>query len=277
MTERLPTSGLSPESSRQSEDRPGGNRIEVVDVTHQFVGRGGDTLTAVRDISFEINAGEFVAIVGPSGCGKSTLLNIISGLAKATQGEVRIGGELLNGVRSDVGYMPARDSLLPWRTCRQNVELPLELQHQLSARQRTETANSILESVGLQGFEGHYPSALSHGMRQRVAVARTFATVPQILLMDEPFSALDAQTKIVVQDLFLDIWEKQHQTVLLITHDVMEAVALADRVVVLSARPGIVKSVHKIDLPRPRSVRRLLSEEPRFQQYLHAIWEDLDV
>ncbi|MER5908913.1 ABC transporter ATP-binding protein [Streptomyces sp. NPDC001982] len=253
------------------------NEMKLCDLTHRFRTPEGKVMTAVEDISLTVSPNEFVAIVGPSGCGKSTLLNIISGLLRPTQGQVLLGGQATNGVSRDVGYMPARDSLLPWRTCRENVEFPLELQHQGTRRERAQVATELLSAVGLEGFESHFPSALSHGMRQRVAVARTFATSPRILLMDEPFSALDAQTKIVVQDLFLKMRESRQQTVVLITHDVMEAVALADRVVVLSPRPGRIRSIHEIDLPRPRSVRHLLFDEPKFQGYLHGIWGDLDV
>jgi NitT/TauT family transport system ATP-binding protein len=251
--------------------------IEIRGLSHHFVSPGGKSVSTLEDISLNVAPGEFVAIVGPSGCGKSTILNIVSGLLDVAEGEISIGGKKVQGVSKELVYMPARDSLFPWRTCKKNVELPLELQGILTPKERGERAEMLLNAVGLNGFADYFPSSLSHGMRQRVAVARTFATSPRILLMDEPFSALDAQTKIVVQDLFLKIWEEEKQTVLLITHDVMEAVALADRVVVLSARPGKIKSIHNIDLERPRSVRKLLFDEPKFQKYLHAIWEDLDV
>lgn len=251
--------------------------IRIDGLTHQFVNPKGEGVPTLSDVSFDVAQGEFVAIVGPSGCGKSTILNILSGLITATEGKLEIHGQPVAGVRRDLVYMPARDSLFPWRNCRKNVEFPLELQGELDAKARSKRAEELLASVGLAGFADYFPSSLSHGMRQRVAVARTFSTSPRVLLMDEPFSALDAQTKIVVQDLFLKIWEQEKQTVLLITHDVMEAVALADRVVVLSARPGRIKSIHEIDLPRPRSVRKLLFDEPKFQKYLHSIWRDLDV
>lgn len=250
--------------------------IVIDDVTHRFPGKQLST-PAVENIELTIEEGEFVAIVGPSGCGKSTLLNLISGLLRPTKGVVTVDSSPVEGVRESVGYMPARDSLLPWRTASGNVEFPLELRGGLDRKAREQRAGELLRAVGLTGFEDNFPSALSHGMRQRAAVARTFATSPRVLLMDEPFSALDAQTKIVVQDLFLQIWEAQKQTVVLITHDIMEAVALADRVVVFSRRPGRIKSIHEIDLPRPRNVQHLLFEEPRFQQYLKDIWGDLDV
>ncbi len=250
--------------------------IKIDDVIHTFTSKRG-VVNAIENITLDIAEGEFIAIVGPSGCGKSTLLNIISGLLPATEGVVHVDGSRVAGPSNSVGYMPARDSLLPWRTALQNVEFPLEIQSRMDRAQRHERAKELLAAVGLRGFEDRFPSALSHGMRQRTAVARTFATSPRVLLMDEPFSALDAQTKIVVQDLFLKFWEQQRQTVVLITHDVMEAVALADRVVVFSSRPGRIKAIHDIDLPRPRSVQQLIFEEPRFQHYLREIWSQLDV
>jgi NitT/TauT family transport system ATP-binding protein len=168
--------------------------------------------------------------------------------------------------------MPGRDALLPWRTAIKNVEFPLKLQHGLSARERGDRARELLAVVGLEGFESYYPYALSAGMRQRVAIARTFATSSTVLLMDEPFSALDAQTKVHVQDIFLSMWEREQRTVLLITHDVVEAVALADKVVVFSAAPGTVRSTYEVDVPRPRSVQHLIFEDPVFQDYLKTIW-----
>jgi NitT/TauT family transport system ATP-binding protein len=246
-------------------------------VTHVFAPRGAaDAVTAIRDVTLSIRPAEFTAIVGPSGCGKSTLLNLISGLRAPSRGTVRVHDEPVLGVRHDIGYMPARDALLPWRTVQKNVEFPMEVGTQrFSGADRRERARELIEAVGLRGFESFYPHALSQGMRQRVAIARTFATSPSILLLDEPFSALDAQTRVQIQDLFLSIWEREHHTVLLITHDVMEAVALADRVVVFSASPGTIKAVYDVNLPRPRSVEHLLFEEPVFQEHLRMIWRDL--
>lgn len=279
MTRNRP--GLTSTMSSPVSQRPGGSSsaaadIVIEDVAHVFEAPDrGAGMPAIRDISFEIKSGEFAAVVGPSGCGKSTLLNLISGLLKPTQGRLLVKGEPVTGVRHDVGYMPARDALLPWRTVQKNVEFPLELQHELSAKERRERARELLASVGLAGFESYYPHAISQGMRQRTAIARTFATNPDILLMDEPFSALDAQTRVHVQDLFLSMWEEQHHTVVLITHDVVEAVALADKVVVFSAAPGTLKAIYDVDLPRPRSVEHLLFEEPVFQDHLRMIWSDL--
>ena len=259
--------------SAPTDRRAGG--VSANNVTHFFPAPKSGALPAIRDVSFEIEDGEFAAIVGPSGCGKSTLLNLISGLIAPTRGRLVVGGEDVTGVRTDVGYMPGRDALLPWRTAIKNVEFPLELQHGLSARERRDRARELLAVVDLEGFESYYPYALSAGMRQRVAIARTFATSSTVLLMDEPFSALDAQTKVHVQDIFLSMWEREQRTVLLITHDVVEAVALADKVVVFSAAPGTVRSTYEVTLPRPRSVQHLIFEDPVFQDYLKTIWADL--
>lgn len=249
--------------------------IEIHDVTQRFRTPTGDSFSAIEEINLEIREGQFVAIVGPSGCGKSTLLNIISGLLPPSQGTVLVKGDPVEGVQQHVGYMPARDSLLPWRSVQRNVEFPLEIQRRLTEDERTERVLNLLDSVGLAGFADYYPHAISQGMRQRVAIARTFATQPEILLLDEPFSALDAQTRVVIQDLFLSIWEREHRTVVLITHDVAEAVALADRVVVMTPRPGRIKSTYEIDLTRPRSVEHLMFEEAQFQRHLKQIWKDL--
>jgi NitT/TauT family transport system ATP-binding protein len=171
--------------------------------------------------------------------------------------------------------MQGRDALLPWRTVKKNVEFALEMRRGLGANERGRIAQDLIDGVGLHGFETYYPHALSQGMRQRVAIARTFATKPDIMLLDEPFSALDAQTRVQVQDLFLGMWERERHSVILITHDVMEAVALADKVVVFTSAPGRVRSVYEVDLPRPRSVERLLFEEPAFGDHVRRIWADL--
>ncbi len=244
-------------------------------VTHRFAAPGGREITAIRDVTIEIPAEGFTAVVGPSGCGKSTLLNLISGLMKPTEGRVIVRDAEVTDVRGDIGYMPARDALLPWRTVIGNVEFALEMQGAHSSKRRSDMARTMIEAVGLGGFENYFPHALSHGMRQRTAIARTFITNPDIMLLDEPFSALDAQTRVHVQNLFLSMWERARHTVVLITHDVMEAVALADRVVVFSSAPGTVKAAYDIAFPRPRVVENLLFNEPRFREYLKQIWSDL--
>ncbi len=268
--------GRAPAPSGQATEavRGGGGEIELEEISHVFRTRNAPGVRALTDVTFSVDKGHFLAVVGPSGCGKSTLLNIISGLLMPTSGRVTVKGKPVTQIRHDVGYLPSQDSLLPWRTVVQNVEYPLSLQG-VSRAERHQRSRRMLEAVGLGGFEHYYPHALSQGMRQRVAIARLFATDSDLVLMDEPFSALDAQTRVLVQDLFLSIWEKEHRTVVLITHDVSEAVALADRVVVFSSAPGTVLSVHDIDLPRPRSVERLIFDNVVFQEYMRLIWRDL--
>jgi NitT/TauT family transport system ATP-binding protein len=215
-----------------------------------------------------------VAIVGTSGCGKSTLLNMIAGLNRPTGGKVSVFGRKVDGIAPRVGYMFQTDSLLPWRSVIANVEVGLELAGIPKAKRR-EAALKQLAEIGLRGFENHWPSELSGGMRQRASLARTWLTEPEILLMDEPFGALDSQTKLMIQEAFLSVWEKKRQTVLLVTHDIEEAIAMADRVIVMSARPGQIKSQYLIELERPRSLVALRSD-PRFHHYWQQIWSDLE-
>ena len=229
-------------------------------------------MDAVDELSLDIAPGEFVAIVGPSGCGKSTLMNVISGLMHPTHGTVRIDGQLVSGIQSNIGYMPSRDALLPWRTALRNVEYGLEFRNVKNAH---EIARRGIARVGLAGFEDHYPAELSHGMRQRVAIARTFASSPEIMLMDEPFSALDALTRVRMQELFLEMWESERKTVVLVTHDATEAIALADRVVVLTDRPARIKSIITVGFSRPRSVRELIRRH-EFQDVLTSVWDQLE-
>jgi NitT/TauT family transport system ATP-binding protein len=219
--------------------------------------RAARQLTALTDINLEVPAGQFVALVGASGCGKTTLLNMLAGLRQPTSGDVLIDGRPATLPNLDVGYMFARDALLPWRSARKNVELPLETRG-WSGQRRRERSREMLDLVGLTGRENQYRLQLSQGMRQRVALARTLAADPSILLMDEPFAALDARTKLTLQAEFLRIWE-QHQgsqkrkTVIFVTHDLQEAVLLADRVVVMLPNPGRIAEDRVVDLPRPRS------------------------
>lgn len=240
--------------------------IEIERVNHRF----GDTVTAVSDANIRIEAGEFVSIVGPSGCGKTTLLNLLAGLLDLQEGHMTVAGKPPMAGRHDVAYMLARDCLFPWRTAIDNVMLGGEFRGVPAARRR-ERALEILSHVGLAGFENHHPKALSHGMRQRVALARTFSLDSPVLLMDEPFGALDAQTKMQLEDVLLDLWSKERRTVLFITHDLAEAVMLSDRVIVMSARPGRILVDIKIDLPRPRSVRAL-QKDPQFHAIYAEVW-----
>jgi NitT/TauT family transport system ATP-binding protein len=208
--------------------------------------------TAIKDFSLSIDKGEFVAIVGPSGCGKSTLLDIISGLSKANSGNIFIDGNAITGPALDRGFVMQGYALFPWRTVRKNVEFGLELK-KVPKKERANISQEYLELVGLNGFEERYPHELSGGMRQRVAIARSLAYEPEVLLMDEPFAAVDAQTRETLQDELLKIWEKTNKTIIFVTHSIEEAVLLADRVVVLTKNPGTIKEVVEIDLPRPRT------------------------
>lgn len=243
--------------------------IAVESVTHRF--GDAEAATAIDNVSFTIAPGEFVALIGASGCGKTTLLNMMAGLVTPTSGRVlRAGTDAFPPDRS-VGYMTARAGLLPWRRARENVELGLELRG-VARRERAVRANAMLETVGLGGFERSYPSQLSHGMRQRASLARTLVVDPAYLLMDEPFAALDAQTKLRVESEFIRIWEQGQQTVVFVTHDLEEAVALADRVIVLSSRPGRVKGEVKIPIDRPRALEGIRFD-PRFQECAKGLWE----
>jgi len=231
---------------------------------------------AVADIDLDIKPGEFVSIVGPSGCGKTTLLNFAAGLLPPNVGSGRflVGGKAPVAGSRDVAYMLARDALCPWRTTLANAELGMEIRG-VAKETRRQRAAELLQKVGLAGFENVYPKALSHGMRQRVALARTFAMDSAILLMDEPFGALDAQTKLQLEDVLLSLWQRERRTVVFITHDLSEAVAMSDRVVVMSARPGRIIADMPIRLARPRSVRAL-QRDPAFHEIYAKVWTTLE-
>jgi len=248
--------------------------VELDDVSLVFDGSTADErVLALDSVSLDIPVGQFVAVVGPSGCGKTTILNMLAGLLKPTVGSVKRHGKVVDGPSNDIGYMLARSALAPWRTARANVELGLEI-NGVSKRERRERAIDLLERVGLADFAGHFPSQLSQGMRQRVSIARTFAIDPDLWLMDEPFAALDAQTRILVQLQFLQLWGESGQTVILVTHDLEEATLLADRVIVIGARPGYIKSDMLIDLERPRHIDELRFDS-RFADLEHQIWKEL--
>jgi NitT/TauT family transport system ATP-binding protein len=248
--------------------------IEVAGVSSNVAGRDGKRVDILTRIDLEIAPGEFVALVGPSGSGKSTLLNIISGLIKPSTGSVSIFDSQGGTSRPRIGYMFQSDALLPWRTILANVKCGLQLAGGAQAEMDV-LARHMLEQLGLKGFENHYPAELSGGMRQRASLARTWVTNPDVLLMDEPFGALDSHTKLVIRASFLDFWEQHRKTVVLVTHDLEEAVAMADRVIVMSARPGRIKAEYRIDLPRPRSVVDLRAD-PLYLQYWRQIWNDLE-
>jgi NitT/TauT family transport system ATP-binding protein len=245
--------------------------LVIDDVVMRFQTPEGP-LVAVDHMSFNVKPGEFVSIIGPSGCGKSTLFNIVGGLVSGYKGNVTVSGERVSGPHPAIGMVFQEESTFPWRTVLDNVAFPLEIQG-VSKAERFERARHFIDMVGLRGFERRYPAELSGGMRQRVSIARTLAFQPKILLMDEPFGALDEQTRLLLGDKVLQIQQELKQTTLLITHSITEAVQLSDRVVVMTYRPGRVKRIIDINLPRPRSSEVVSSEA--FGRYVAEIWGDL--
>jgi NitT/TauT family transport system ATP-binding protein len=251
-------------------DKAAGACVEIKGVQHFFESPQGALVQALQETSLVVEPGEFVAIVGPSGCGKTTLLNLIGGLIQPTEGQVLVEGEVPRAGAPNLGYLFARDSLLAWRTAAGNVSLPLEIRG-VPRKERNERVTEILKAVGLKDFADSHPSQLSHGMRQRVALARMLVSNPTTLLLDEPFSALDAQTRLLMHFRFLSIWEKHKSTVLLITHDLGEAITLADRVIVFSRRPGQIKKEYQINIPRPRRVTELQANA-RYHELFQQMW-----
>lgn len=249
-------------------------RLELRGVGRTFTTRDGAATVALEDIDLSFRDGEFVCVVGASGSGKSTLLRIIDGLIGATAGEVLVSGQPVSGPGPDRAMVFQQDCLLPWRTVVDNIAYGLHLAKVPKAQARAR-AQRYLELVGLSTFENHYPHQLSGGMRQRANVARALAVDPQILLLDEPFAALDSQTREIMQAELLRIWSDDQKTVVFITHQIDEAVYLSDRVVVLSARPGTVREIVEIDLPRPRSLHVKRTET--FGRYVDHIWSLIEV
>ncbi len=244
----------------------------VVDKVFKRFGEGPGAVTAVDRVSFDVRPGEFVAVIGPSGCGKSTLFNIIGGLLDEYSGDVRVDGQRVAGPHPAIGMVFQEESTFPWRNVLDNVAFPLELRGVAKA-QRLERAKQLIDLVGLDGFETRMPAELSGGMRQRVSIARTLVSQPEILLMDEPFAALDEQTRLLLGDKITQIQQDLRQTTLLITHNLTEAVQLSDRIVVMTYRPGQVKRIIEIDLPRPRTSDVVSSDA--FGHYVAEIWADL--
>jgi NitT/TauT family transport system ATP-binding protein len=245
--------------------------LVVEDIVKRFDTPDG-ALTAIDRISFTVAPGEFFAVIGPSGCGKSTLFNVIGGLIDGYQGRVAVAGETVRGPHAAIGMVFQEESTFPWRTVVENVAFPLEIAGVAKA-ERVERARHFVNLVGLAGFERRYPAELSGGMRQRVSMARTLASEPKIMLMDEPFAALDEQTRLLLGDKVLQIQQELKQTTLLITHNITEAVQLSDRILVMTYRPGRVKRVVSIDLPRPRTSEIVSSDA--FGHYVAQIWSDL--
>ena len=245
-------------------------------VTCSFAAKGGEgkSYTAVKDVTLSIGEGEFVSVVGPTGCGKSTLLNVAAGLLKPSSGTVRVFGEPLAGINRRAGYMFQTEALMPWRSALANVTAGLEFRR-VPAIEATRRANEWLERVGLAGFGDRYPHQLSGGMRKRASLAQMLILDPQIMLMDEPFSALDIQTRQLMENELLDLWSQDRKSVLFITHDLEEAISLSDRVVVLSAGPATHPiGEFAIDLPRPRDVQEIRMT-PRFIELHDRIWHSM--
>ncbi|MCL5961861.1 MAG: ABC transporter ATP-binding protein [Chloroflexi bacterium] len=247
------------------------SKIGINGVTQRFSGQGG-VFTALENANLEIATGEFVALIGPSGCGKSTLLNIVAGLTDPTAGAILIDGEDYTGRRHpQVGYVFQQDTVLPWRRVGDNVLLGLEYRG-VPKGERPAKAARFLAMAGLQGFESYYPYQLSGGMRRRLALVMTLVVEPTVLLMDEPFGALDAFTKMFIHNELLRIWDQFHQTILFVTHDLSEALTLSDRIIIMGTRPGRILAEYQVKLPRPRNVIRLREDEA-FLRQSKEVWD----
>jgi NitT/TauT family transport system ATP-binding protein len=249
-------------------------KIELTGVTKRFVSPSGALNTAIRDVDLVIEPGQFCAIVGPTGCGKSTTLSLVSGLARPSAGSVRVGGLEVDGIASGMSFMFQADALLPWKTVLGNVAMGPRFRG-VSKKEAQAEAREWLRRVGLTGFEDHHPHQLSGGMRKRTSLAAALINQPSILLMDEPFGALDVQTKAIMSNELLGLWEQTRPSVIFITHDLEEAVALADKVMVMTVGPGTVKGVFDIDLPRPRGAVQEIRFDQRFLELHHQIWNSL--
>ena len=247
--------------------------IELRKVARRFLTPDGKSLTAIRDFNMTVSEGEFVALVGPTGCGKSTTLNLITGLAQPSSGEAVVFGKPVDGIDPRIGFVFQTDALFPWRNVIDNVAAG-PMFRGMSKSAAYDKARDWLKRVGLDVFEKHYPHQLSGGMRKRVALAQTLINEPQILLMDEPFSALDVQTRVAMHEELLNLWSTNRASVVFVTHDLEEAIALADKVYVLTAGPATVKTIHPIKLPRPRVVADI-KYDPDFIALSKTIWNDL--
>lgn len=225
-------------------------KLSIQDVSKRFVNKQYD-VTALENTCFDVAANDFITILGPSGCGKSTILKVIAGLEEPSSGQVLLDGKKIVGPGRDRGMVFQSYTLFPWLNVRQNIEFGLDVAGK-SKQEKSDISAYYIDKIGLKGFADAYPSSLSGGMKQRVAIARALANDPQVLLMDEPFGALDAQTRTVMQELLLDVWEDSHKTILFVTHDVEEAVFMGDTIYVMTARPGRIKAQIKVPLPRPR-------------------------
>lgn len=251
------------------------SKLKLENISMIYHTLDGET-PALENIDFDVNDGEFLCIVGPSGCGKSTLLSIICGLIKPSSGKIYLDDK--DDITYDkIGYMLQRDYLFEWRTIYKNVTLGLEIQNKLTKEKKDEIID-MMKKYGLEEFKNYYPNQLSGGMRQRVALIRTLAINPELMLLDEPFSALDFQTRLAVSDEIYSIIKAEHKTAVMVTHDISEAISLSDRVVVLSKRPGTIKAIHKIVLTTDGERTPIKSREaPEFRDYFNTIWKELDV
>ena len=246
-------------------------KLKIDNVYKEYQGRNGKTI-ALNGVNLDIKENEFICVVGPSGCGKSTLLNIIAGLLEPTSGTVMLDGKVIEGTGVERGVVFQQYALFPWRTVLKNVMFPLEMK-KVPKDEAEAIARKYIKSVGLEGFEKSYPKELSGGMKQRVAIARAYAANPEVLLLDEPFGALDAQTRVQLQTELLETWEKEKKTCFFITHDVDEAIILAQRVIIMSARPGRIKKIVDIDIPYTRT--QATKTDPRFLELKSEIWNQV--
>jgi sulfonate transport system ATP-binding protein len=246
--------------------------LTIEGVGKEFIARGRK-IVALEGLDLDVVEGEFLTIVGPSGCGKSTLLNLIVGLMRSSSGRITFRGAPIDGICTKIGYVTQKDNLLPWRTLVENVEIALEIRGESNSARRIRACEYI-DRVGLAGFEEHYPHELSGGMRQRANIIRTLIYDPELILMDEPFGPLDAQTRIVLQDQLLRLWAASKKTIIFITHDLIEAITLADRVVLMSSRPGRIKSIETVAIPRPRDVFKI-HESEQFRALYERLWQQL--
>lgn len=249
--------------------------VEIKNIGMNYQSPNGE-VPAITNINLGIIKGEFICIVGPSGCGKSTLLSIIAGLLRPSTGKILINQREISGTSDNVGYMLQKDYLFEWRTILQNVLLGLEIK-KIKTDENIDYVNNLLKTYGLYDFRNKYPSQLSGGMRQRAALIRTLALKPEILLLDEAFSALDYQTRLAVADDIYSIIKKENKTAILVTHDIAESISMADRVVVLSSRPATIKNIHEIQLTCPVRTPFCSREAPEFRHYFNTIWKELDV
>lgn len=249
--------------------------VQIQNLGMKYQSLNGE-INALTNINLDVHEGEFVSIVGPSGCGKSTLLSIISGLIRPTEGRVLVDGEPVTGTSRKIGYMLQKDHLFEWRTIQGNIQLGLEIQKIITPETKAYMEH-LLKTYGLYDFRHKYPSQLSGGMRQRAALIRTLVTNPQILLLDEAFSALDYQTRLAVNEDIYSIIKKENKTAILVTHDIAESISMADRVVVLSRRPGTIKEIYPIVINIEGRTPLSSREAPEFQVYFQKIWKELDV